>query len=353
VTAALKIVEPGIAAALQDRGRPGRQRFGVPISGAIDAESLAIANTLVGNDPGTGAIEMLGAGLALEIEADTVTVALAGMVRSMSFESGTAAVRVPAFQTLLVKRGDILRVPAPEGGAAAYLAVEGGFDVPFALGSQSTYRRAALGGFHGRALSAGDRLPLRLISSERLPLRLSAAIRPPEKLRVMRGPNAKYFTSRAFETLFGSEYTVTPASDRMGLRLKGPVVERAINGELTSEGTTPGGMQVPSDGQPIMLLADRQTTGGYPRIATVISADLAAAGRLAAGSRVRFVEVNRDEAVQLLKSQRDWLASLPSLLTPAAPDPLSAERLLSENLIGGVTAGTSGPEQADYVWENP
>ena len=125
----------------------------------------------------------------------------------------------------------------------------------------------------------------------------------------------------------------------MGLRLQGPQLKRAIEGELPSQGTTAGGMQVPSDGQPILLLADRQTTGGYPRIATVISADLATAGRLSPGMRIRFQEVSRQEAVRLLKTQRDWLASLPSLLKPVAAAALSTEHLLGANLVGGVTAG--------------
>ena len=144
----------------------------------------------------------------------------------------------------------------------------------------------------------------------------------------MRGPNAEYFKPSAFETLLTSAYTIAPASDRMGLRLQGAALEHAIEGELPSQGTTAGGLQVPSGGQPILLLADRQTTGGYPRIATVIAADIAAAGRLAAGMSIRFQDVSREEAVQLLKTQRQWLASLPSLLQPVA-EAFSAERLLS------------------------
>jgi biotin-dependent carboxylase-like uncharacterized protein len=342
VTAALKILEPGLAATLQDCGRPGYQRFGVPLSGALDAESLAIANILAGNAPCTAAIEILGAGLALEADADSVTFALAGTAAPLTLQSGKAAIRVPPFQTIAARRGDILRIPPPKGGAAIYLAAEGGFDIPPALGSQSTYRRAVLGGFRGRTLAAGDRLPLRLPSSDRTPVCLDVEIRAPKALRAMRGPNADYFTPAAFETLFSSSYTIAPASDRMGLRLTGPVLERAIAGELPSQGTTAGSMQVPSGGQPIMLLADRQTTGGYPRIATIIGADIAAAGRLAAGMSVRFEEVTREEAVRLLKAQRDWLASLPTLLKPVPSAALSAERLLSHNLIGGVTAGAPG-----------
>jgi biotin-dependent carboxylase-like uncharacterized protein len=342
VTAALKILEPGLAASLQDCGRPGYQRFGVPVSGALDTVSLAIANILAGNAPCTAAIEILGAGLALEVDADSVTFALAGMAAPLTLQGAEGAVRIPPFQSMNARRGDILRIPPPKGGAAIYLAVEGGFDVPPALGSQSTYRRAGLGGFRGRALGQGDRLPLRLPSPDRTPVSLDVEIRAPEVLRAMRGPNADYFTPAAFGTLFSSAYTIAPASDRMGLRLAGPVLERAIAGELPTQGTVAGGMQVPSDGQPILLLADRQTTGGYPCIATIIGADIASAGRLASGMCVRFEEVTREEAVRLLKAQQDWLASLPAQLKPVSSDALSAERLLSHNLIGGVTAGTPG-----------
>ena len=236
------------------------------------------------------------------------------------------------------RRGDIVRIPAPKGGAVSYLAVEGGFDIAPALGSRSTYRRAALGGYRGRPLQAGDRLPLCLASSSRASVRLQADIRAPDALRVMRGPNAAYFSPGAFETLFASAYTVR-ASDRMGLRLQGPLLERAIESELPTQGTTAGAIQVPHDGQPILLLADRQTAGGYPRIATVIGADIAAAGRLAPGMSVRFEEVSREEAVRLLKEQTAWLASLPAALEPAAADALTPAHLLSSNLIGGVTTG--------------
>jgi 5-oxoprolinase (ATP-hydrolysing) subunit C len=342
VISALRVLDPGLAATLQDCGRTGYQRFGVPVSGALDAVSLQIANVIAGNPPATAAVEILGAGLALQVEADSVLVALAGMAAPLTLEGENAAARIPPFCSVVAERGDILRIPPPKGGAVCYLAVAGGFDVPLALGSASTYGRANLGGYEGRALRAGDGLPLRLRAAPKCgPVSLDVSIAAPAALLVMRGPNADYFTQHAFETLLSSAYVVSPSSDRMGIRLSGPALERAIEGELPSQGTTPGSMQVPADGQPIMLLADRQTTGGYPRIATVIGADIAAAGRLTAGMTIRFEEVDRDAAVQLLKEQQAWLATLSLHLRAAAPDALSVERLLSHNLIGGVTAGTS------------
>ncbi len=338
---ALRILEPGLAASLQDCGRPGYQRFGVPVSGALDTVSLAIANILAGNPPSTAAIEILSAGLAFAVEADSVTFALAGMASGVILESETASMRVPALQSFHAQRGDTVRILPPKEGAVSYLAVEGGFDVPPALGSRSTYRRAALGGYEGRTLYAGARLPLCLAASTRAPVRLKTEIRAPSVLRVMQGPNAAYFPPRAFEALTASAYTVAPASDRMGLRLQGPALERTMEGEMTTQGTTAGALQVPADGQPILLLADRQTAGGYPRIATVIGADIAAAGRLATGMSVRFKEVNREEALRLLSEQRAWLAALSGALEPAGAAALTPEYLLSSNLIGGVTAGTA------------
>ena len=342
VTASLRVIAPGLAATLQDCGREGHQRFGVPVSGALDKVSLAIANTLVSNGPGEAALEILAAGLTVMVCAERVTLAVAGTAVPFILETAQAVLRIPPFRSITARRGDIVRFPPPKAGAVFYVAAAGGFDVPFEFGSKSTYRRAALGGYKGRVLQAGDDVPLcwpAAPAGEASSLEVSLSA--PDVLRVMRGPNADYFKPSAFETLLASEYTVAPASDRMGLRLQGPSLERAIEGELPSQGTTAGGLQVPSDGQPILLLADRQTTGGYPRIATVIAADLAAAGRLSAGMSIRFQDVSRDDAVQLLKAQREWLASLPSLVKPVPAITLSTEHLLAANLVGGVTAGAA------------
>ncbi len=342
VTSSLQVLDAGVAATLQDGGREGYQRFGVPVSGALDKVSLALANTLAGNAPHEAAVEVLAAGLSMLVRAESVTLAMAGTAGSFVLETAQAVVRIPPFRSITARRGDIVRFPPPKGGAVFYVAVAGGFDVPSAFGSRSTYRRAALGGFNGRALQAGDELPLRFPAAPtREAFALDVTLSAPDTLRVMRGPNAEYFKPRAFETLLNAAYTIAPASDRMGLRLQGAVLERAIQGELPSQGTTAGALQAPPDGQPILLLADRQTTGGYPRIATVISADLAAAGRLSPGTRIRFKEVSRNEAVQLLKAQREWLASLPSRLKPASAATLSTEHLLAANLVGGVTAGAA------------
>ncbi len=336
----LRILQPGIAATLQDGGRWGYQRFGVPISGAIDLISWRIANIIVGNAPDSAAVEILGAGLTVKVEAESVLVAVAGAAPAFTLDGGNATVQVPPLRGVVAKRGDTLRLPPPKNGAVYYLAVAGGFDIRPVLGSMSTYRRAAFGGLEGRAFKADDLLPLALgTASSKRRFGLDIEITAPTSLRVMRGPSAGNFSPETFETLFSSSYTVSPSSDRMGLRLQGPAVSPSTKGEIPSQGVTSGGMQVPADGQPILLLADRGTAGGYPRIATVIGADLAAAGRLAAGMTIKFQEVSREEALLALKKQREWLASLPSQLRPLPDDHLSTEHLLAHNLIGGVTAG--------------
>ncbi len=336
----LRILQPGIAATLQDGGRWGYQRFGVPVSGAIDPVSSRIGNIIVGNLPDIASVEVLGAGLTLKVEAESVLVAIAGSAPAFTLDGGNATVQIPPFQGAIAKRGDVLRLGPPKNGALYYLAVAGGFDIRPVLGSMSTCRRAAFGGLDGRAFKTGDLLPLtRAAASDKRRFGLDIELAAPTNLRVMRGPNAGYFSAETFERLFSSSYSVSAASDRMGLRLQGPAVSPATKGEIPAQGVTSGDMQVPADGQPILLLADHQTTGGYPRIATVIGADLAAAGRLAAGMTVRFEEVSREDALHALKKQREWLASLPSQLRPLPDDHLSAEHLLAHNLIGGVTAG--------------
>jgi len=340
VKPALHIKQAGFSVTVQDGGRFGYQRFGVPPSGALDDIGRQIANILVGNERTAGALEIAAGGLAVEAAADSVRFATAGAVGPALLKSANATLHIPAFQSARALRGDAIHISAPKNGAVAYLAIEGGFDLPTALTSLSTYTRAELGGFRGRGLRAGDRLFLRADRApDRYEVRLNVTVAAPNIIRLMRGPNDSAFESAAFEALFSSTFTVTAASDRMGLRLNGPALARADRAESEPQATTVGALQVPGDGQPILLLADRQTTGGYPRIATVISADIPAAGRLTVGMTIRFQEVSRQEALGLLREQRLWLDGLADRLQKAPTNLLSSEHLLAANLIGGVTTG--------------
>jgi biotin-dependent carboxylase-like uncharacterized protein len=319
---------------LQDRGRLGYQRFGVSPSGAMDRRALAMANVLVGNSPETASIEFMNLGGAFAAEGGDVRVALVGAGSSLSID-GTA---VAPQTSVLLKEGQALEVGHPRTGTFAYLAIAGGFGVEPQLGSLSFHLRSRLGGLNGTALKAGDRLPCGA-AQDGDPMQLALAL--PEEadpIRVMLGPQDDYFTPESICLLQESEFTISSQADRMGFQLTGPRLEHAKGFNIVSDGIVDGHIQVPGSGQPIVLMRDRQTAGGYPKIATVISADLSRLAQMRPGTAVRFRVVQRDEAVAAARQLKDWIAALPSHLTPVRFD-LTTEHLLSRNLIGGMVNG--------------
>ncbi|MBX9588092.1 MAG: biotin-dependent carboxyltransferase family protein [Hyphomonadaceae bacterium] len=337
---ALRILAPGLMTTLQDLGRPGHQRLGIPVSGALDAVSLRAANLLVGNPPGAGALEIVYQGPAFVVEAESVRVAFAGgsaPIDVLADETAPAGQRSPGLQSLLLSRGQVLRIGALSASAVGYLAVEGGFDVPAALGSQSTFARAALGGFAGRALRAGDLLPLRQAQAEPREERMlpSLEVAPPRRFRVVFGPQDDYFSAAGKRTLQEGVFTVSPASDRMGMRLEGPALEHAKGYNIVSDGIAPGSIQVPGNGLPIVLLADRQTTGGYPKIATVISADLPALGRLAPGAKVAFEAVGVEAAEAAHRQLRADIDAIAQRIVGVRAA-IDEAKLLRANLVSGM-----------------
>jgi biotin-dependent carboxylase-like uncharacterized protein len=341
------VIEPGLMTTLQDLGRRGYQSLGVPVSGALDPVALQAANLIVGNPPGAAALEIAYRGPALQVQAESVRLAFAGALAQIETGGdGTAARRLPMLQSVRLERGQTVRIGALTGGAVLYLAVEGGFDAAPVLGSQSTYLRANLGGFEGRALRSGDTLALRLASVEaREELMLPALdLAPPKRFRVVLGPQDDYFTEDGKRALLESAYTVTPASDRMGMRLAGPPIAHAKGYNIVSDGIAPGSIQVPGNGLPIVLLADRQTTGGYPKIATVIAADLPALGRLTPGAGVGFVAVDVAVAEAAHRALREEIGGLRHRLAPARTgreaDP---SRLLDANLVSGMVDAHDWP----------
>ena len=339
--AALRVVAPGLMTTIQDLGRVGYQRLGIPVSGALDPVSLRAANLLVGNPPGLGALEIAYQGPTLEIEAESVRVAFAGASAAIDVIEGEngAARRIAPLQSVRLRKGETLRIGPLSGSAVGYLAVEGGVDIAPALGSQSTLSRAALGGLDGRALRVGDLLPLkRSETPEREEAMLpSLDLAPPKRIRVVFGPQDDYFTEKGKKTLLESTYTVSPASDRMGMRLAGPALEHAKGYNIVSDGIAPGSIQVPGNGTPIILLVDRQTTGGYPKIATVISADLPALGRLTPGATIAFEAVDVPAAEAAHRQFRSDLDALASRIMPARTKPVIDEsKLLGSNLVSGM-----------------
>nr|WP_314075703.1 biotin-dependent carboxyltransferase family protein [uncultured Roseococcus sp.] len=308
MSAVLRIVEGGLFTTVQDLGRTGYQRLGVPPSGALDPISLRSANLVVGNPPGTAALEMCRVGCTIEVEAESARFALAG-----------ADVAPPMLQSFTLRRGEVLKIGRISGGAC-YLAVEGGFALAPVLGSLSTYTRAGFGGLHGGRLQAGDLLPLAqpaaaLRRERRLPHPVPAERDRP--LRVVLGPQDDHFSEAAIDALLSSDFTVTPEADRMGLRLSGPQLTHLGRPEITSDGNATGCLQVPGSGQPIALLPDRHTTGGYPKICTVITADLHRLGQSVPGTVLRFEAVAPEQARAVLTRLESAMAGMADLLREA------------------------------------
>ena len=293
---------------VQDLGRWGHQGAGVPVAGPMDAYSHLAANRLVGNDDSAAALEITLIGPELQADVDLVC-AVAGA----QFALTVNGVPVPMHEPFRLPARTSLRFGARRAGARATLAVRGGLDVDAPFGSRATSLISRIGPVNGRALQVGDVLPIGWTWSSRWPaggdehprsqpLPLSLP-RGGTKLRVIRGPHEGMFTPHAFETLFGSRFVVSANSNRMGYRLEGPVLEHAGKADILSDATPFGSLQVPASGQPILLMADRQTTGGYPRIATVITADLPLAGQLAPGDWIEFAPCGRNAAIDALKRQ--------------------------------------------------
>ena len=344
---ALRVVTPGLLTTIQDLGRFGHQHLGIPVSGALDPISLRAANALVGNAPGLGALEVAYVGPTFVVEADDVRMSFVGAKAAIEILpdiAASAGTLIETMESIHLQRGDVVRIGSLWDATTLYVAVEGGFDIAPVLGSVSTYIRGGMGGWQGRALIRGDLLPLMQNSATvhdefRLEgLDLSA----PDRFRVITGPQRDYFSESALASFFEGEYTVSAGSDRMGMRLDGPHLDHVRGYDITSDAVAPGSIQVPGNGKPIVLLADRQTTGGYPKIATVISADLPALGRLPIGAKVAFEPVTIDVAVEARRKFLEEIEGIGGMLVPrvhAATD--VASRLLDSNLISGIVDGQS------------
>jgi biotin-dependent carboxylase-like uncharacterized protein len=343
VSARLIVERPGLFDTVQDRGRIGFQELGMPTAGAMDRIALALANALAGNpfDMNAAALEMGVLGPTLLVEAESVRIGLVGPIEATLMENhGSAPKPLPSDRSHTLSHGQRLKLGGIEGVSTAYLAVEGGIDVPVFMGSRSTYTRAALGGLDGRKLEEGDALPLaRDAASPRVELALAAPFDYGHgPIRVVPGPQADHFTETGHATFTGSEYVVSKEADRMGIRFEGPKIEHsALGPDIVSDGIAPGAIQVPAAGLPIALLADRQTIGGYSKIATVASADLPRTCRLLPGMRVRFAAISVAEAEALRREQERRLAAAIAGLKPARPEGgIDLKALYEENLIGGV-----------------
>lgn len=331
MTALLRVVAPGPFTTLQDGGRTGWLRFGVAPSGALDPRALAVANLLVGNRRDAGALEMTLAGGTFAVEGGSIRIAVAGADMPLAIDGREAA----RDRSHTLAPSSLLRIGAAQHGARAYLAASGGFAVAPVFGSVSTHVRSGIG---GGVLRAGDVVPLAGEPPVGSELGFAAAAPPTNaQVRITPGPQQDYFAEDAIAALLDAPYIVAARSDRMGLRLEGKPLAHSGGFNIVSDGIAPGSIQVPGNGQPIVLLADRQTTGGYPKIATVISADLPMLGQARPGDTIRFARVTLDEAVAARRALQAWLDDLPARIVRLGA--FDSERLLGANLISGVTDG--------------
>jgi len=295
----ITLLEPGFLTTIQDGGRVGWARYGVPPSGPMDVVAFRAANALVGNDPGAAALEITLTGPTMHIGQECL-IAVCGA----AFDLWVGTLPTPTWHAVYVRPGQTVTFGARRSGMRAYFAISGGIALPLFLGSQATYLKGRFGGKAGRTLQGGDQLPVDPAHHREFVARAGRAWprhqRPPytpaPTLRVILGPQEDYFSPDAIATLLHSAYTITSASDRMGYRLKGHSITHCGPTGIASDGIVTGSIQIPPDGQPIVMMVDHQTTGGYPKIATVIQPDLPLLAQCLAGDAIKFSLIEAEEA---------------------------------------------------------
>jgi 5-oxoprolinase (ATP-hydrolysing) subunit C len=335
MTGRLRILGVGPGATLQDGGRDGYLRYGVSASGPMDWLAHAKANLLAGNPEKAGAIEVGLGGIELEAEGGDFSLGYAGGAFTVQ-RNGRALASIGCIR---LAEGDRFSAKAGPAGAWFYISPAGGLDVAPVMGSIATSLRSGVGGFAGeaggRALAMGDKLALR--APRQLPeLRLEErASGKPGPIRVLLGPQDDYFSAKGLATFFGEAYRLSSRSDRMGYRLDGPPVEHAKGFNIVSDGIALGAIQIPGDGKPIVLMAERQTTGGYPKLGHVIRADIGWLAQTRPGENLRFAAVTIDAARTELFAALSSLRATFAAASPLGQGDFSSEFLLAQNLISG------------------
>ena len=310
-TTTLEILDPGLLTTVQDRGRYGYQRYGVPVSGAMDQFAFRMANLMAGNDQDAAALEVTVRGPRIEFHTDT-WIAVTGADISPEVDGKP----LPMWESVEIGAGTVLTFGDLRDGMRAYVAVHGGIDAPLVMGSRSTYLKGRFGGLEGRALHAGDLLStlpgddIDFIAKQ-LPSSYTAPVYGGiHRLRVVLGPQDHAFEQQALSRFLNSRYRIHPDSDRMGYMLDGPKIDQREGADIVSDGNPPGAIQIHGDGIPRILLADRGTTGGYTKIATVISADLPSLAQALPGQSVSFRQVTVEEAQEALREQESVIRSV-------------------------------------------
>jgi 5-oxoprolinase (ATP-hydrolysing) subunit C len=331
----LRVLRAGPGATIQDAGRHGYQRYGVTPAGPMDWAAFRTANSALGNDR-AAAIEISVAGLEVICEGAPLALAFAGG----AFVWRRDGVLLPQAARLLLEPGKTLAARAGKSGAFAYLAVEGGFETPVAMGSRATHTRSAMGGIEGRMLREDDVLPAgstvrRDGASFEATIDAPWLAREPGPFRVVLGPQDDYFKVETLSAFFEGLFTLTPMADRMAYRLKGPEIAHAKGYDIVSDGAALGAIQIAGDKNPLVLMADRAPTGGYPKLGHVACADIGGLAQMRPGETCRFRAVSAAEAREALLALEDEIATTQQRLRPLRRAPTS-ESLFDANLIDGV-----------------
>ncbi|SHJ07735.1 5-oxoprolinase subunit C family protein [Lutispora thermophila] len=306
----IKIIKPGLLTTIQDNGRIGFQRYGIPVAGAMDDFAFRVANILVGNDEHEAVLEATFMGPIIEIGFDGF-IAITGANMSPKLNEKN----IHMWRSIEVHKGDQLSLSGAIEGLRTYIAFGGGIGVPEIMKSKSTYVRGSLGGYNGRKLMEGDEIP---IDASKSKAKVGRYISPGyiprynnnNVVRVVLGPQDDHFSPEAIETFLNSEYKITAEADRMGYRLEGPKLTHVKGPDIISDGIVSGSVQVPGHGSPIVMMADRQTTGGYTKIATVISPDLPIMAQMGPGDTVRFKKVSVEESQNILFEYEEIISNI-------------------------------------------
>lgn len=332
----VEVIEAGPLSTIQDRGRFGYQRFGISASGAMDTVAFRLANALVGNDGDAAAIEMTLAGVTLSVRSGRCRMAYVGAPAAISVDG----IALEPCTSFIAEEGSTIAIGAMRGGLRGYLAVEGGILSEPALGSRATHTRSNIGGLDGGALRAGQCIPVGspadpAVCRELDPNRLPSHLGP---VRVLLGPQDDLFTAEGLSTFLGSEYRLSTKVDRMGCQLEGDKIEHSGDFNIVSDGIVNGSIQVPGTGQPIVLLADRQTTGGYAKIATIIGPDLRKVAQARPGQALRFEAVSAETAERIARQEEQDIQAMFGSIRERADSalPIPPDRLWTIDLLGGV-----------------
>lgn len=308
-----KIINPGLLTTVQDLGRWGYQRYGMSVAGSMDHFATKVANYLVGNDENQAVLETTLMSPEIEFLCDEViSITGANMKPKINGEA------VPMWTSLIVRANDKLSFSNATSGIRTYIAFSTGIDVPEIMNSKSTFLKGKIGGFKGRKLAKGDEIPLKnkVIpdSGSYLPKKFDPEYKEDNTIRVVLGPQDDYFSKESIDTFLNSEYKITSEADRMGYRLDGAKIEHIEGADIISDGIVFGSVQVPGHGSPIIMMADRQTTGGYTKIATVITPDLSKLAQMKPGSKINFKKISIEESQEIYREYEEKISDIKSFI---------------------------------------